>query len=187
LPLGSHPRYSRLMHALALYLLTVLTIIAPKLDMTRARSISTDIAAVVVSDERAFRDDADGHKTALLLLSIAHFETGKSWAAWIDDGRCNDPAWRATHASWLRGGDCDGGRSYSMWQLLVPGNPRYGKSLVANRQLAVRAALAHARMSLQLNGNLCAYSGERPPHCSKAKTRLETAREWAERFPYITQ
>jgi hypothetical protein len=175
------------MNALAFYLAAVLTVISPALKSQRRDSIASDIAAVTLSSERVFDDDANGQKTALLLLSLAYWETGKSWAAWIDDGRCNDPLWRATHAEWLKGGDCDGGRAWSMWQDHVPHDSVIiGRSLITNRQAAIRVALSKARGSLQMGVGLCSYAGEHYPHCRKAELRLDTARKWETRFPYET-
>jgi len=173
------------MHALALYLSMVLASIAPHVEQGRREAIAQDVAAATLSETRAFEDDANGQKTALLLLSIAHYETGKSWASWIDDGRCNDPAWRARHAAWLRGGDCDGGHAYSMWQVHVP--RALGRALSADRQEAARTALRYARASLKLGVGLCAYSGEHYPHCRLAARRLETAHAWALQFPYPSE
>jgi len=172
---------------LATYLAGVLAVVSPDLKPQRAASIANDVAAVTLSEERAFDDDANGQKTGLLLLSIAYWETGKSWARWIDDGRCNDPVWRETHAPWLRGTTgCDNMKAWSMWQVHVPDDSvEIGKRLVANRQRAISAALAKVRGSFALGIGLCSYSGEKSPKCPKAKRRLDTANEWAVRFPFV--
>jgi hypothetical protein len=173
------------MDTLALYLSVVLTTIAPHLNRDRRESIAADIAAVTLSETRAFDDDVSGQQTALLLVSLAHYETGRSWAAWVDDGRCNDEQWRAAHLRWLVGGDCDGKRAWGMWQVHAPGDdPAIGRTYVVDRKTGIRAALAIARSSLQMGIGLCAYSGEKYPSCRLARMRLETARNWVSRFPY---
>lgn len=173
------------MNPLAIYLASVLAFLVPSMKEARRDSIATDIATVTLAEERAFDNDDDGQKTALLLVSIAHYETGRSWAEWIDSGACNDPAWREKHALWMRGGDCDSSKAWSMWQIHVPGDSvELGRALVANRKNAVRTALTIARESLKSGAGLCHYSGETYPRCKLASMRLETARNWVTKFPY---
>lgn len=170
---------------LAIYLSVVLAAVAPHLRRDRRESVAADIASVTVSEDRAFEDDATGQRTALLLASIAHHETGGSWARWVDDGSCNDHVWRERHAAWMRGGDCDGSRAWGMWQVHAPGDDtRIGRAYVADRKAGIRAALAKARGSLNAGIGLCGYSGETYPRCPLGRMRLETARSWADRFPY---
>ncbi len=172
-------------HVLVLYLSTVLAAIAPHLGQNRRDSITSDIATVVLSEERAFDDDANGQKTALMLVAIAHYETGKSWAAWVDDGRCNDLEWRAMHAEWLRGGGCDHALAWGLFQVHPPGDDaRIGKLYVTNRRVGISAALFIARKSLQAGIGLCGYSGEPYPNCPKANHRLDAARAWAIKYPF---
>jgi hypothetical protein len=158
------------------------------MDADRRESISEDIATVVLSEERAFDDDADGQRTALLLVAIAHYETGRSWASWIDSGKCNDAKWRAAHPQWIKSGDCDGGHAYGMWQVHPPNeDATIGRTYVADRKTGIRAALSIARESLKAGAGLCHYSGEsqKGPHgCRLASMRLETARSWVEQFPF---
>jgi hypothetical protein len=175
------------MNALALYLAAVLAVVAPQLHEGRRDSIAQDVAAVVLADheERAFPDDENGQQTGLLLLALAHHETGRSWATWIDDGSCNNPAWREAHWLLLRHGDCDGGHAWGMWQVHAPGNDdTVGRGYVLDRKAGIRAALLIARASLKSGARLCHYSGEAFPHCRLADTRLETAQSWITRFPY---
>lgn len=171
--------------ALTLYLASVLAVVSPKLNPQRAAVIARDVATVTLSEDRAFENDESGQKTGLLILSIAYWETGKSWAKWVDDGRCNDPEWRITHAAWMKGSPgCDDANAWSMWQVHVPNDSVVaGRRLVANRQLAISAALASVRASFQKGLGLCGYSGERPPKCPKAQRRLDTALEWTALFP----
>jgi len=171
--------------ALTLYVASVLSAIVPSMHADRRESIAGDIATVVVSETRAFADDADGQKTALLLVSIAHYETGRSWASWIDTGKCLDPAWRQTHPQWIKAGDCDGGRSVGLWQVFLPDASVQDRlTLAADRKAVIRAALAKARASLEKGIGLCGYSGEAYPRCRLAHDRLETARAWVTRFPF---
>ena len=173
------------MNALTLYLAAVLAVVAPQLREGLRDSIAQDVATVVLTDERAFPDDENGSQTGLLLLAIAHHETGRSWASWIDDGSCNDSAWRASHWRWLKGGDCDGGNAWGMWQVHAPGDDdRVGHGYVLDRKVGIRAALVIARASLKSGARLCHYSGESYPNCRLADARLETAQSWIARFPY---
>lgn len=176
---------SNLLTALTLYLSTVLSVIVPSVGQARRASISHDIAAVALSEERAFDDDADGRKTALLLTALADYETGHSWAPWIDDGRCNDLAWRTMNAEWLKSGGCDHALAWGMWQVHAPGDdPRIGRTYVTNRRKGISAALFIARASLHSGVGLCGYSGETFPNCPKAMHRLDKVWEWSIRFPF---
>lgn len=170
------------MHALALYLVALLAVVAPRMDPERRTSIANDIADVTMSEERAFKDDTNGQKTALLLVSIADYETGHSWATWIDDGSCNNARWRAAHRDQMKQWDCDSGQAFSMWQLHVI--PARGRAFAANRREAVRTALQYVRASFKMGRGLCAYTGERPPRCKLAEHRLDAARRWSKQFPF---
>lgn len=171
--------------ALALYIAAVIATISPGLAQGRRDSISRDIAVVTLSEERAFDDDANGQKTALLLTSLAYYETGKSWASWVDDGRCNDPSWRVMHAGWLKGGGCDDAKAWGMWQVHAPGDdPVIGRTYVAHRRTGIRVALTIARKSLRAGIGLCGYSGETPPACPFGEHRLKAALGWATKFPF---
>jgi hypothetical protein len=173
------------MSYLAIYLSIVLGTIAPSMRAERRDTIASDIAAVTLAEERAFDRDETGQKTGLLLVSIAHYETGRSWAEWVDDGRCLDPAWREKHAQWMRGGDCDGGRSVGMWQIYLPNASLEEKlALARDRQAVIRQALAIVRESFRSGTGLCHYVGETYPRCRFASSRLLTARNWATMFPW---
>ena len=180
---GNGPGYSLEMNPLAAYLVLVLTTVAPHVGSGRRESIARDIASVAFAEPRAFEDDADGHRTALLLVSLAHHET--FWATWADDGSCNDPAWRAEHPLLLRSGDCDGGHAWSMWQVHVLNDAvELGRALVRDRRAAIRAALAVARASLQSGRGLCGYLGEAYPKCPRAQVRWDSVIAWQAQFPY---
>lgn len=173
------------MNTLVQYLLIVLAAIAPHVKEPRRVSIARDIAAVTLSTDRVTFNDDDGRKTALLVVSLGHFETGGSWARWIDDGRCNDLAWREGHAEWLHHGDCDDGHAWGMWQVHAPGDDRViGLGYVRDRKNGIRAALHTARRSLLAGQRLCWYTGERPPKCPMGDRRLQQAIAWETRFPF---
>lgn len=156
-------------------------------DRTRLESVALDIATVAASSPPAFDDDDDAHsKTALLLTSIPRYETGNSWAEWIDDGRINFRWWRLTHLELLaRSGDADGGRAWGMWQVHVPGDDyEAGLALVRDRKSGIRAALAIASRSLRAGNRLCGYSGEAFPKCPLGDHRLNDALAYADAHPF---
>lgn len=170
---------------LALYLSAVIFALVPSMRAERRESIATDIAAVAAAESRAFEDDEDGHKTGLLLVSIAHYETGRSWSQWVDDGSCNDPVWRARHPLLLEHGDCDSGKAAGLWQVHTRDNTVEGaRELARDRKAVIRAALLVARDSLQRGAGLCGYTGETFPRCPLGDRRLGTAREWMEKYPF---
>ncbi len=83
-------------------------------------SIAHDIAVVALDPKEPpiWKDDVSRVRTATLLLSLAFWE-GK-FRAYVDEGRCNDRAWRKTaegiklmHMS----GSCDNGIARSIWQI----------------------------------------------------------------------
>lgn len=171
------------MNALVAYLSLVLATVAPYVGSARRASIARDVATVSLAEARAFDDDADGHQTGLLLLSIAQHET--HFVTWADDGSCNDPAWRADHPALLQNHDCDGGHAWSMWQVHVPNDsPELGRALIRDRRAAIRAALTVARASLQGGHGLCGYVGEPFPKCPRAQVRLDSVTAWRAQFPF---
>ncbi len=173
------------MNALVSYLLAVLMAIAPRVSEPRRAAIARDVAQVVLSEDRAFPDDLEGQKTALVLVAIPHLETGRSWAKWIDDGSCNDPSWREAHAAWLVGGGCDDSKAFGLWQVHPPGDDAVvGRGYVRDRKKGIRAALHIVRESVKAGVGLCFYSGEKYPRCPKADNRLKLARELEVRFPF---
>jgi hypothetical protein len=157
-------------------------------EKARIEAIAADIASVAGASAPAFDDDDDAHsKTALLLTSIPRYETGGSWAEWIDDGRCNMRWWRLTHVDLLlrNQGDCDGSNAWGMWQVHVPGDDYgLGYQLVRDRKNGIRAALAVASRSLRRDGTLCGYTGETAPKCPKGSRRLGDAVVYAAEHPF---
>lgn len=110
--------------------------------------------------------------SAAVLAGLGYFE-GVRFAAYVDDGRCNDLEWRRTDEgkNLLRFGDCDHSRAYSLWQVW-PSTWRGATATgMHDRATAARTALAIARESIRVTGSLCRYSGEPYPHCPKARER----------------
>jgi len=103
-------------------------------DRLRYESIAQDLVSVVYDDaEQPAFAGADGRaKTALLMASIASFESG--YRADVDDGRTTG----------------DHGRSYCLMQVQVFGKTDEGwtgHDLVADRKKCFRAALKRIRIS----------------------------------------
>src|SRR5579871_2044378 len=97
--------------------------------------------------------------------SVLHFSS-LHLPSWIDDGKCNEEKWRTDHPQWIKGGDCDGGHAWGMWQVHPPNeDAAIGHTYVADRKVGIRAALTIARASLQAHIGLCHYSGETFPKC----------------------
>jgi hypothetical protein len=112
-----------------------------EVSTARYESIAADVAEVVSrEDEPAlFKNDTDKTKTALLLISMAYFES--SYFARVDEGHCLPK-------------ECDGGLAFSMWQfhpemgLAFDGdkwkydaNGWHGKDFIADRKLTIRMVL----------------------------------------------
>jgi hypothetical protein len=167
---------------LTTYVLAAMVAWCPKVDPGRLRSVAEDIAAVSLEQEPLFKDDAARSRTALLLASVARYES--NFAPWVDDGRCNDPAWRESQEGRRthRGSDCDGGRAYSLWQV-HPYAGASGPAMLADRRTAVREAVARLRVSLDAGRGLCWYTGE-TGDCPKGEIRLRTALVWAVGHPF---
>jgi hypothetical protein len=105
-------------------------------DRVRYESIAQDLVSVVYdsSEQPAFTGPDGRAKTALLMASIASFESG--YRADVDDGRTTG----------------DHGRSYCLMQIQVFGRTTEGwtgHDLVADRKKCFRAALQRIRYSFQ--------------------------------------
>jgi len=85
---------------------------------------------VARDEEPLFEGDVDRSKSAVLVATVAFFESG--FAAYVDKGLCNDWSWRRPKTtgpdavpageirrrkSLLAAGSCDGGLAYSDWQI----------------------------------------------------------------------
>jgi hypothetical protein len=137
----------------------------------------------------------------LVLMSIALNEC--RFRGFVDDGRCNDPAWRKTRQAGqlLKYGTCDSGRAFSMWQIW-PTTPeeeqvfRAGWASEAKRTpddaavphdtrlFFIRKAKALVDASLAIDGTLRRYSGETDAEAPKAFTRLRMAEVYAAAHPF---
>lgn len=162
----------------------------------REETVATDIVHVVddPSEPVVFGSKAED---ALVLAFLSVAEGGM--AAWVDDGRCNDKAWRAGPGrALLASGDCDGGRAYSLWQIHVgagvaltpsggwvsahyaaPGASIVSKhDVLSDRKTAVRVALHIVRESVRVTKGLAGYTGERGARHPKADYRLNMPRAY---------
>jgi len=124
---------------LASWLLVAMTTwVPPQSDADRARldNIAHDFAAVALdpAEDPAFSGEYGRAKTALLMASIASWESG--YRADVDDGRTTG----------------DHGQSYCIMQVRVIGKTREGwtgKDLTSDRQKCMRVALRHIRESFR--------------------------------------
>ncbi len=103
-------------------------------DRVRYESIARDLAAVAfdANEPSAFAGDDGRAKTALLMASIASFESG--YRADVDDGRVTG----------------DHGRSFCLMQVQVVGTTSEGwtgHDLTSDRKKCFRAALKRIRIS----------------------------------------
>lgn len=112
------------------------TFVPPQSDTDRARyeSMAHDFAAVALdnAEEPAFEGDLGRAKTALLMASIASWESG--YRADVDDGRTLG----------------DHGQSFCIMQVRVIGKTREGwagMDLTSDRTKCLRVALRHIRES----------------------------------------
>lgn len=112
----------------------------------RYRAIAEDVAAVVFDPAEApvYRGPFGRVRTAGLVVAVAWMESG--FARDVDLGPCAPGR--------VRAGQCDHGRSASMWQIKVGrGRTREGwtqADLFADRRKAIRAALRGLRSSFGL-------------------------------------
>jgi hypothetical protein len=126
-------------------------------------------------------DEAKG----TLMAALGYWE-GSRFAAYVDDGLCNNKAWRKTSegvATMKLGGSCDGGYAHSIWQIHTIEGSVCSRELVdGSRFGAARCALELARKSIVARGNLSWYTGESAYHHPKADERLEWARKAIKKF-----
>ena len=151
------------------------------------------LAGIPTADyEQAAHDIAsavDLGNDATLLATLGYMETG--FAAFVDDGRCNDPAWRASPEgrSIMGGKSCDGGQAYSIFQIhpiIDKTSPLYSscsKQAISVRAGAAGCALKIARASMEATSSLQNYTGEWGVEHPKADKRLEMANRAIARHP----
>lgn len=136
---------------------------------------------------------------AVLLASLGYWE-GARYAQYVDELRCNDPAWvRSPEGQRLsKWGTCDRGptdkvgRAHSFWQIHPVedrSSPLYAvcnqRVIDSSREDAARCALALAKNSLKETGSLAWYTGEwNGPH-PKADVRLEFAKRAMKKHPPV--
>lgn len=154
--------------------------------MARYTSIAESIADVTLDTTEtavlpSHTSDDGILGNALLLASVAAFEGG--YHEYVDDGSCNDHAWRLANPEVIRRGGCDGGHAWTIWQIHTMGglvltgqyvtgymyvddarqHPETivtGPRMIADRKLAARTALHIMRLSMHDHHSLCAYTGE---------------------------
>lgn len=142
----------------------------------RYRNIARDIATVAASpdEEPVFDDDDDRVKTALLLASIASFES--AYRADVDEGR-------------RRG---DGGVSWCLLQVQVRGRTREGwtgQDLVSDRRKCITAGLHRIKTSfdlchtLPLSQRLSGYTIGKCRPSSSSRYRMDRAIHWFHDHP----
>lgn len=170
---------------------TYVASVSAEYTMARYTSIAESIADVVLdpaetavlSQSRVAADPLqDGIiGNALILASTAAFEGG--YHEFVDDGSCNNQAWRRAHQEIIRNGDCDGGHAWTLWQIHTMGglvltgpyvtgymyvddarqHPEIiitGSKMIADRKLGARTALHIMRVTMRDHHSLCAYTGE---------------------------
>ncbi|MDP9149657.1 MAG: hypothetical protein M3O36_06925 [Myxococcota bacterium] len=141
--------------------------------LVRYESIATDVASVAFdeNEEPLFAGPAGRSETALLMLSIASYES--TFQRVVDDG--------------TRLGD--NGHSYCLMQIRVGGGETRegwtGRQLVDDRTLCFRAALhilhasLHTCRKLPLEDRLSAYaSGRCYANAAISRSRMWRARAW---------
>jgi hypothetical protein len=133
------------------------------------------------------------HAKTVLLAALGYWE-GARYAAYVDDGRCDDKAWRNDPVNSRMvhlGGNCDNGHAMSLWQIhpIVDQasslHALCSPEIVSGSRLgAARCALALARMSMASYGNLVGYTGEPIWDHTKADKRLDFAQTALTKHPF---
>jgi hypothetical protein len=151
--------------------------------------VAWDIAKVVeqegpIATREKTPDGPWGPERSVVFLAALGYWEGARFAAYVDEGKCNDwmaEAWKtpvrvpdkktgvatvypnfkvltAEARKLIAFGDCDGGHAYSLWQVWPHGD--FTADRLRERREAARAALLKARQSFALRGNLSCYTGE---------------------------
>jgi hypothetical protein len=133
------------------------------------------------------------HAKTVLLAALGYFE-GARYAAYVDEYKCQDDAWRASPegiALMHRGGDCDHKHAHSMFQIHPvedKDSPLYALCNAAvvdsGRLPAARCALAIAGRSMKSTGDLSNYTGEFWGEHPKADLRLDFATRAVVKHPF---
>lgn len=193
----------------ALYLLTAMASWMPApLDNVQEeleQKVAQDIDVIVNDSEEPYLRGSKA-LTGLLLAGTSRLEGG--FVLWVYDGRCNSQAWRNSREGKKMlaafGNVCDGGHSYSLWQIQAegglaltpgkgytsliyqtePGTVVFGIDLIVDDQLACRTALHIMRQSLHDWGNLTGYTGERGSAHPKADHRMNIAVRYLAAHPF---
>ena len=163
--------------------------------VARYEAIAEDVATVVLdpAEPPLFQGEGGRVKSALLLLSVAFWESG--FRPDVDRGQCKPP-------------ECDNGAAFSLWQLHPEdgfifdgdvftfarnrtaawraehkGDIFDGASLIRDRRLAARIALHMIRYSMKNAHSLAIFTGENGEG-PKAKSRMEHAVKWMRGHPF---
>jgi hypothetical protein len=151
-------------------------------DLAWLSGIADDISAVSIEVEPLFKNDESHSRTALLLASVARFES--NFAPWVDAGLCNSKEWLSSSIAIHHGSTCDGGHAFSLWQV-HPYSGATGEAMLGDRKVAIREAVSRMRVSLDAGKGLCWYTGEPASgDCPKAELRLRTALVWEKGHPW---
>lgn len=138
------------------------------------QSIARDIAIVSLAEM-----PKNPGKVASALTSLA-FHEGR-FRPYVDAQLCNDKAWRKTKEGrnlMLRGGDCDGGYAYTLWQI-HPWEVRLTGLSLKDRKSAAKVAWQFIQ-----RGGWCGYTGEQEP-CTKADSRRTVAVNYLAKHPVV--
>jgi len=133
------------------------------------------------------------HAKAVLLATLGYWE-GARYAAYVDEGKCQDDAWRKTPEG-VRlmhlGGDCDHKNAHSLWQIhpiIDRQAPLYAlcnrDAVDGSRLGAARCALSIAASSIRSSGTLTSYTGEFWGEHPKADIRLDFAQRAIAKHPW---
>jgi hypothetical protein len=164
--------------------------------------VARDIAIVSLEHAPIFKGDFSRARGAIVLATLAFFEGG--FLSYVDDLSCNSKRWRnTTNYIWAKD-ICDDGHAWSLFQIhtedqnwndgirLTPdGEWRYDNSnspekitgsMLGDRKLAIKVALAFVRKSVNGTHGLCGYTGDKG--CEKASLRWEWAKRYTAKRPY---
>ena len=189
------------------------------------RSLVDDEFAVAETESPIVEGDKDKTRSVALDLAVGFMESGLH--EYVDDGRCtkygamlrleqirkrpNSTSVPKDMRELLKGGTCDGGLAYSMWQIhakdevgrdgivLYPDAREWSYASYAHgkadgsqtvyardfsdRRTAIRVSWHMLRKSIRQRKNLCGYTGE-GSICPKAELRMNFASDWMRAHPF---